>query len=58
MFKNKINFGIWVEVIKTIFKERFYGHKTREVLVSSAMVEVVRAVFRYSFIFFTKRCYK
>ena len=58
MFKNKINFGIWVEVIKTVFKERFCGHKKRNVLVSGAMVEVVRVVFRYSLIFFTKRFYK
>ena len=58
MFKNKINFGIWIEVIKTVFKERICRHRKREVLVSSAMVEVVRVIFRYSFVFFTKRFYK
>ena len=54
IFSNKINFSIWVEVIKTIFKERFSGHKKQEVLVSIAIVEVVRVVCRCSFIFLQK----
>ena len=55
MFKNNINFGLWFKIIKTVFKKRFCGHKKREVLVSRAMVEVARVVFRYSFAFFLKK---
>ena len=41
-----------LRLLRQFFEERFCGHKKGEVLVSSAMVEVVGVVFGYSFFFF------